>query len=499
MIKMYRPLVALTAALLLLLPATAHAGELSGDARGLVEALGLQTATVGAAAIDLETGQILIDLDGETALIPASNQKLLATGVALRILGCDHELITEFLLDGDTVTVVGGGDPAFGDAGLLEKLDPPVTVESVLQTLASAVAESAEGPINRLIIDPRIFDTQRVHPSWPVDQLNAWYCAEVAGLNFHANVLRVFPTPAAAAGESPTARLQPAAPWVDMRIRARTVSDGRNTAWVARSLTDNVFTLMGDVRTPVEIDVSVTDPAWVFGRIFIDRLAAAGADLPIIPRDELIHVARQGEPEPSGRVVARVVTPLVDVVNRTNGVSYNLYAEALVKLVGNRVTGEAGSWDNGASVMRMELADALLPSRAASTRIADGSGMSRDNRVSALTLCDWLSALASDPEAGPCFVASLPEAGEGTLRRRFGDIELDHEVRGKSGTLNGVRCLSGYVTDTHTGRRVAYSILVNDLKPGRESRDARVLHERMVDLLDNWLTETSELPAAVGG
>ncbi|MEM1329410.1 MAG: D-alanyl-D-alanine carboxypeptidase/D-alanyl-D-alanine-endopeptidase [Planctomycetota bacterium] len=482
-----------------LVAAPSIAGTLSRDAENLVNALALDGATVGAAAIDLDTGELLVDLGGIEPLIPASNQKLLSSGVALRVMGCDHELVTQFLVDGATLTVVGAGDPAFADGGVLEKLDPPVTVESVLDTLASAVASTLEEPLDEIALDARVFDDERVHPSWPREQLNAWYCAEVSGLNFHANVLRVYPRPGDKPGQAPTAAFQPRAPWVDMRIRARTVSKGRNTAWVARSLTANAFTLMGDVRTPVEIDVSVTDPAWFFGRVFVDRLAAAGAELSTLDRAEMLRRLSDEDPEPTGTPVARVVTPIVDVVNRTNMVSYNLYAEALLKLVGHEITGDPGSWANGAAVIRMELAEALLPSRAATTQIADGSGMSRLNRVSPLALCEWLGAMAADPNAGPCFVASLPRAGEGTLRRRFRDTKLTNEVRGKSGTLNGVRCLSGYVTDLNSGRRIAYSVLVNDLKPGEQSRDARILHERIVDMLDNWLAEQTEPATAVGG
>ena len=65
-------------------------------------------------------------------MVPASNQKVLTSGVALLVLGKDYQFRTEFRLSGDRLVIVGGGDPAFGDPVLLEKSKAKLTVPQLL-------------------------------------------------------------------------------------------------------------------------------------------------------------------------------------------------------------------------------------------------------------------------------------------------------------------------------------------------------------------------------
>src|SRR5262249_46375110 len=154
--------------------------------------------------------------------------------------------------------------------------------------------------------------------------------------------------------------------------------------------------------------------------------------------------------------VAVVTTTMEDALERCNGDSQNLYAEAMIKRIGHEVTHEPGSWTNGSSVLRMTLSEpaprGLGPEYAAGTQIADGSGMSREDRVAPRTLTRWLDRLQRDSNIGAMFVNSLasPEQKE-SIRRRFKDKKLSCDLRAKTGTINGVRCLSGYLTDPQTG------------------------------------------------
>jgi len=158
-----------------------------------------------------------------------------------------------------------------------------------------------------------------------------------------------------------------------------------------------------------------------------------------------------------------------------------------LKRVGHEVTGEPGSWTNGASVLRMTIKEHLGAEFAASTVVADGSGMSRDDQVTPKTFTRWLEMLQKNPTFGEEFVSSLASPGDGTLRRRFNDIKLHAVLRAKSGKLDGVRCLSGYLTDPLSGNRVAFSIMVNGLKEGDQAIHSLQFHEDVVALCDRWL------------
>ncbi|MEM7756093.1 MAG: D-alanyl-D-alanine carboxypeptidase, partial [Planctomycetota bacterium] len=105
------------------------------------------------------------------------------------------------------------------------------------------------------------------------------------------------------------------------------------------------------------------------------------------------------------------------------------------------------------------------------------------------------SFMEDDQLARP-FVDSLPTPGEGTLRNRFRNTQLDSIVRAKSGSIRGVRCLSGVVISPRTGRTVAFSILLNDVTSTAAIRAAKTYHEEVVDAIDDWLVETDTMFAA---
>lgn len=472
-------------------------------------------AQVGVSIVDLETGRVLAERNASTPMMPASNMKLLTTGTALAVLGDEFVFRTEVLLDGDRLIVRGAGDPALADPVMLGRMEPRLTVRDVLDTLAGAVRKAGVSRVSEIVVDDRVFDRTFVHQGWPADQLNRWYCAEVAGLNFHANVLSVFPRPSASGpGGTPSAAIEPEAPWVPVEIKARTVGTGRTAVWLSRDPTANRFTMYGEVRTALREPVEVTlhDPSLFAGRLMAASLLRAGVGVGAAegvagaePSGDrlaaalaVVRVAGPEDPASAGRPVAAVTTHIRDIVERCNGDSQNLYAEALLKRVGHAVTGQPGSWANGGSVARMVLAERLGPEHAASTVVDDGSGLSRGNLVSPRTMTAWLDSLQRDAEIGAAFVASVPTPSKGNLRRRFEGAGLRNELRAKSGLIDGVRCLSGYLTDPQTGRRVAFSVLVNGLRPGEQSLNALKLHEEVVKVADRWLAEQRPATATNG-
>jgi D-alanyl-D-alanine carboxypeptidase len=123
----------------------------------------------------------------------------------------------------------GSGDPALGDPFILEKTPTKLTVDGLVSALAGSVKTTTVGPVSEIIIDDRVFDRQWVHPTWPVAQLDKWYCAEVSGVNFHTNVISFFPSPATQAGRPPGYSLEPSVPWMEIENKARTVAGSKNT------------------------------------------------------------------------------------------------------------------------------------------------------------------------------------------------------------------------------------------------------------------------------
>ncbi|MGA0872597.1 MAG: D-alanyl-D-alanine carboxypeptidase/D-alanyl-D-alanine endopeptidase [Phycisphaerales bacterium] len=482
------PFTALVASLLI--APVVFAGSLASDVATLVRSAKLPGAEISVSVREVGSGESLVEIRADRPLIPASNMKLLTTGAALAGLGPDFRFRTFMALErgGRTrLVVVGDGDPAFGAPELLAStirrrpdgsVETGLEVESLLAAWADSVADLGLAEIDELVVDDRVFDRDRIPDGWPEDQLNEHYCAEVGGLNFHANCLHLSPRPAN--GRAVPGAFTPRAPWIEVanRASARTGSKDRHDAWLAHNPGDSTgggsFTLFGNVREPAAspIRTALRDPATFFGLLLADRL-----------RDRGIEVASVRLAEPDERLATDVVvgpvvsTPLATVLDRANADSRNLHAECLFKRLGHARTGGSASWRDGADALRSELAERVDPSLLEGVVFADGSGLSRLNRIRADLMTAWLDAMHADPSLREPFLESLAVARErGTLRKRFRGIDLQGcEVLAKSGFINGVSCLSGYVV-APSGRTIAFSVLCNGV---RSVADAKLLQEKI--------------------
>jgi D-alanyl-D-alanine carboxypeptidase/D-alanyl-D-alanine-endopeptidase (penicillin-binding protein 4) len=170
------------------------------------------------------------------------------------------------------------------------------------------------------------------------------------------------------------------------------------------------------------------------------------------------------------------------VLARCNKDSQNLFAEALIKRLGHEATGEPGSWSSGAAAERMFLSRALGP-QAARFVIDDGSGLSRDNRVSAELLTGVLLAMHRNPTLAKTYRESLSVGGkDGSLRLRFRGRGFASTVEGKSGYIDGVIALSGYIRQGDDD--YAFSIMLNDYD---QVYKGKRLIDRIVGAVDGYL------------
>lgn len=492
MLRSTRPLLLFALVSLCTLAEGAIGQELQGKLERLLNESRLSPSTVGVIVSDPATGRTLASEKATNRFIPASNMKLFTTGAALHVLGPDFQFETTLATlpasepgAKPDLLVIASGDPAFADPVLLEEMG--LSIEQFLTIWVDAVRATGVKNFGNIVLDTRIFDEEFVHPSWPVEQLNKWYCAEVSGLNFYTNVVEVFTRPTRER-ESPTFTVQPESPDIRIRNQARSVGSGQQTVWAARAHGTNNIVLRGDVRwVGSPIKVTIHNNAQHFASVLRDRLSDAGISV-----DGIRSVGISDNL--STRTDLHIVrTPLDVVLQRTNEDSQNLYAEALLKRIGHEITGQPGSWANGGTVMRMLVQERLQRSPASAVVVADGSGMSRSNAVTPQAISEWLISFANDPLLAEPFTRSLATPGSGTLRTRLQNAQLDHGVYAKSGYLNGVHALSGYIVDEESGRRVVFSVLINDRPNTVPSRFVHEFNEKVIELADEWLAEQVEL------
>jgi D-alanyl-D-alanine carboxypeptidase/D-alanyl-D-alanine-endopeptidase (penicillin-binding protein 4) len=178
-------------------------------------------------------------------------------------------------------------------------------------------------------------------------------------------------------------------------------------------------------------------------------------------------------------VVAALDTKIATVLDRANKDSMNLYAECLCKRLGREISGESGSWAAGTAAVAAFVKRIGIPE--SHFHLDDGSGLSRENTVSAEALVRVLAYNFAGKNRD-VFVASLAVPGEeGTFKKRFAG-KLHDRVFGKSGYVNNVSALCGYLK-ARDEKWYAFSILMNNL-PAGTNNVAKEIQERIVTAVD---------------
>ena len=439
-------------------------GDLQSQVENIVANADLNQGIVSLCIIDTTSNNAIVEINALRSMIPASNQKLFTTGAALHVLGPNFTFQTRMLMDGDTLIVVGDGDPSLGDtelAGIKDWSKERLMLKSELQPWVDAVQNAGVESINTLFIDDRIFDQNFIHPSWPADQINNWYCAQVAGINYHLNVVHFFPSPIRGTHAS-LGMVTPEMPWIRIgnKTTSKTGKKDSSSFWVSRTPHSSTMTARGNVNAThtKPVKVAIHDPSMLFGNTLASTLRANGITVNNIER------VQANSPPSQGEELYVHSTPISDALLRSNRDSHNLYAEALLKRLAASATRRPGTFDEGATIIEAAVKQRLEETQRGLS-VADGSGMSRTNHTSTRTLARWLASFKLHEPTGHALVASLATPGSGTLENRFKGVTLDGAtVHAKSGYLRGVCSLSGYIIFDSGRSPIVFSIIVNDIK-----------------------------------
>ena len=430
----------------------------------LLEARALRGAQVGLVVADLESGEILLEREADRPMVPASNQKLLIAAGALLHWGPTHRfetrLVSESPADASGVLetplwVVGSGDPSLVSESLW-KLGEELRLRG-LRELRGGLA-----------IDASLFDATHTHRDWEPLSTRAYH-ARVSAFAANYSSFRIEITSAPRTGQTARVALAPALPYFRLRAQAPTVR-GNGVLQVDTEKLPDASGELVRVSGAMQLD---RDPKSVWRSVQLpDRYAAS------LLRAQLeAHGVRVSGATRFGRAPANAVEiltfegePLGSIIQKLNKYSNNFIAEQLVKLLGAEWSGEPGSWESGTNALHE-----LLVARGvidASTVIADGSGLSPRNRISPSSLLRVILHAAGDFDSGPEFLASLPIGGlDGTLEDRMEQHPIP--LRGKTGHLRSVSSLSGLLS-TEGGRRLAFSLIINGGRGGREDVDLAV-------------------------
>lgn len=461
-------------------PLSASAKEsLPAAVAGAIKELGLRPDEVGVKVMALGSGRVIYSHNATRRFLAASNTKLVTAAAALDALGGGYEFRTALypagpvgdgVLQGDLI-LRGGGDPTLG--GRYEEEDAADIFRRWARVLKAKGIRRIEGDV---VADDSFFDRFVRHPDWAHYAVWNWYYGNVSAVSINDNCVTVVVEPGGAAGQPARVRFEPAAAPLKALVLCET-STKKHSIWFDREVGSDVIKVGGFVKlgsTGYSHPVTVPDPALYAAAVLRGALEQEG--VPVAGSARVVAQGLGGVP-PDVQPLCERKTALPAVLRAMLTRSHNHIAEQVIKTVGAESSGR-GSWEAGlarAAAMLREMGFS-----GADFRLADGSGLSRQNELTPELLCSLLFRVSNARRAVP-FADLLPAPSEeGTLRSRLTEEPYRSAVRAKTGYLNGVGALSGYAR-TRSGTNVAFSILVNTRKAGSMRERVDTICRAIVD------------------
>lgn len=415
-------------------------------------------ATFGVCFMKADTGQVVYSYNAGRAMMPASNMKVITTAAAIKYLGADFEYKTVVGMSGNNIAVIGSGDPLLNDQATDAKYNrnPGWVLNDIVQRLRQAGVKE----INDIVIDTTVFDGQRVHPDWPANDLNKWWASEVSGLNYNGNCIDM--TVVNNGGRAEVS-FEPVTGYVKITNKVKAISSGDGAVGAYRTTgKSNELLVSGKCRKKEgPFSVAIEWPAGFFGQLLREKLNSSG----IAVNGNVAE--RSVERDKSFRQIAEYKTSIRDCIARCNKDSFGLAAEALLKTIAAQQNGgKSGSWAEGQRMVSAYLAG--LGIKGDEFNIADGSGLSKENRINAAAITKVLYDVYRSGN-WPVYKDSLAVGGvDGTIRKYFTEQKYKGMVFGKTGYITGVRAFSGFCS-TDKGDFL-FSILTE--KTDGQGRDA---------------------------
>lgn len=390
-------------------------------------------------------------------LIPASNVKLYTVAAALKTLAEKKYLYTKVYSDDDIISdsIINGNlfIKGFGDA---------LFTENNLQQLVDDIYESGIRKVEgNIFADESYFDKIYTRDDWIVDERANVKLPPISGLSINRNQIVVKFFTNGPVGNLPTYEIEPSGNFYNITMNAKITSSRSVPRINFKTSNDNITVqINGGVqkrRNPYSYIVNPDSPAVFIANLFRDKLEKKGISI-----KGKVHA---GQTPSSAIEIASFQNSLMELVDRVNKKSDNYLAENLFKIIGSEFSAKEGNsfYATQAVISILEHYDIFYKG----IDIVDGSGISRFNRVSTASIVSLLEYVYLDIANFDFYYNSLAIAGEdGTLQDRFYQTSAYKNFRGKTGSLNGVSSLSGYLT-TKNNRDLIVSIIMNFKSKGQ--------------------------------
>lgn len=365
------------------------------------------------------TQDTLISINSSESMIPASNTKLFTTATALELMGGDHLLSTKLFADDDDLS----DSTIDGNIYIKGFGNPAFTTEDLEELINQLYQSGLRKVTGNVIGDDTYFDDVYSRDDWISEE--------------RANV-----------------KLPPISSLVIDRNRT-VVTKKRKGRY------RNYF-------------VNIENPPLFAAKTLKEKLISYGI--------EVEGKYLSGQTSDNAKVLVESSIELRELLKTINKNSDNFYAECLFKTLGSAYSGQQGNSFFSTQAILNYIEDNSIYSTG--TKIVDGSGISRFDQVTAGALVGLLEKVYFNLKQFDDFYNSLSIAGvDGTLQRRMIGTSAENNFRGKTGTLNGVSSLTGYVT-TADNDDIIVCMMFEYTKGGASKY--RNIEDKIIEILASW-------------
>ena len=403
----------------------------NGALEGRLATLLPKDARWALSVVDMETGTVMTKAGNtDNVLTPGSLVKLFTSGAAFDYAKDNDEIdMTTTIKYNGTIS----NNILKGDLYIIGRGNALLSIVDLKDALKGLKAVEGDVVVDDSLFNTRGFKRTRRGP--------AYARPSALGMDLHTAAVVVTPT---SHGEAPSVRIEPMNDNVRFAISARAIEGGINTLEIIK-IDDNAYKVTGNIPVSVSMTTAtikkrfaIDDPAIYTGHVIKTILGVGGN-------------VRRAKAGAGLKELAKVEAPeLKDLIKDMNVNSLNVVADNLLFSIGE------GSSKKGIEAVKDLFKELGLSTVDANVNIADGSGLSKGNKVSADLTARYLYEVSKRPWFDD-FKESLPKAGEGTSE---GMDFKDKRFSIKTGVLEDAFALGGYGTDNR-GRDIAFSYIVN--------------------------------------
>ena len=411
-----------------------------GDARTKIAGILSQLPSSAKTAVmvyDPDTEDTIYAYNPAESMIPASNTKIFTTATAFSLLGNNWIFMTKLLTDDQDLdsTVINGnlyikgyGNSLFTDSNL----------DSLVKDLKAKGVKKITGNI---IGDDSYCDNIYSREDWITDEHANVSVPPVSALVINRNTIIVQLYANKTNGSLVDAKVFPECSFIKLNVTARATKSRSNPkikfSTEGNKIVINVSGAMRIRKYPRSYAVYVEDPPLFAANLLHDRLIKNGitvnghAETGVTPQNA-VEINYAG-------------TSITNLIAHTNKHSDNFLAECLFKVIGAEYSGKQGnSFYATQAVLRFIKDNNIFDE---GTAVVDGSGISRYNEITVGAITGVLETMYLNPDLYQNYYSTMAIAGvDGTLEDRMRSGYAKNNFHGKTGTLNGVSALSGYLT-----------------------------------------------------